>query len=165
MMCSIHLQKYTWLASNPCPWHAFEFFKSILTGSDVTQLKSDTRIVFSGKFYINYQNGNAGVWPEMTVYRQLIELERIPNTACCSCSPPCQPASWGRSRSFSNAAEIFMREAIFMKLCMYLESVKNYLLTKGKVTSGKTVPVRQRNVFNWRIPWVFEISKRALEYK
>ena len=30
-------------------------------------------------------------------------------------------ASRGRARSFSNAAEIFMREAILMKLGMYVE--------------------------------------------
>ena len=54
-----------------------------------------------------------------------------------------ESASRGRARSFSNAAEIFMREAILMKLGTYLESVEYYPPTKGKVTSGKTVPVRQ----------------------
>ena len=39
-----------------------------------------------------------------------------------------------------------MREAILMKLGMYVEYDKYYPLIKGKVTSGKTVPVRQRNV-------------------
>ena len=32
-------------------------FFSILTGSDVTKVKSEVTIVFSGKFYITYQKG------------------------------------------------------------------------------------------------------------
>ena len=41
---------------------------SILTGSDVTKVKSEVTIVFSGKFYISYQNLIAVTTLEVTVY-------------------------------------------------------------------------------------------------
>ena len=41
---------------------------SILTGSDVTKVKSEVTIVFSGKFYISYQVLIAVTTLEVTVY-------------------------------------------------------------------------------------------------
>ncbi len=41
---------------------------SILTGSDVTKVKSEVTIVFSGKFYISYQVFIAVTTLEVTVY-------------------------------------------------------------------------------------------------
>ena len=43
---------------------------SILTGSDVTKVKSEPRIVFSGTFYISYQVFIAVPCLEVTVYAE-----------------------------------------------------------------------------------------------
>ena len=57
----------------------------------------------------------------MTVYRQHIVLIEFQTPRAAHARRRVEPASRGRIRSFSNAAEMFMREAILMKLSMYVE--------------------------------------------